>query len=115
MWLVSKPFLRHTFVVLGSPGNGLVVQSANAQSLFGITSFASCWCTRCVIVKPVLSVLTASYVGAAERSCVDVGVVRMYSPRTWPVIGLPSLFVATGRLMRSPLLMSPSQPLKTSV
>src|ERR1043166_7802742 len=49
MWFVSKPPCKQTFSVLGTPGNGVDVQSANAHCEFGITSFASNWWTRRVI------------------------------------------------------------------
>ena len=39
----------------------------------------------------------------------------MYSERTRPVMTLPSAFLATGKVMRRPVVRSPSQPLSTSV
>ncbi|HEX3763215.1 MAG TPA: hypothetical protein VHW23_31190 [Kofleriaceae bacterium] len=60
MWSVSNPFLRQICVVLGTPGNGVVVQSANAQSPAGIATRGSVSLTRMVSVASWVSRLTVS-------------------------------------------------------
>src|SRR5262245_42071813 len=107
MWFVSNPPCRQTLVGSGMPGKGVDVQSAKAHWLLGISSRGSRWWTRRVSVAPVLLVLTASYAGGSVMSWVLAGLPRMYSERTRPVIADPSGFLATGRLMRKPVVRSP--------
>src|SRR5438094_6861336 len=96
MWLVSKPPSRQTLAALGLPGNGVLLQSANAHRLLGMVSRASPWCTRRVKVAPALSRLAASYAGGAGIFTVATGAVRRYSARTRPITGEPSRLTATG-------------------
>src|SRR4051794_10264148 len=111
MWLVSKLPFRHTSVVLGTPGNGVFEQSANAQSLFAIVSLASPAWTRRVSVAPTLLVLTDSYEGRVVMFTVLAGALRMYSDRMRLTMSVPFLFRATGMRTWSPVETSPSQPL----
>src|SRR6266446_8453250 len=115
MWLVSKLPFRHTLVVLGTPGNPTVAQSANAHSLFGTSSRASSWWTRRVSVAPTLLVLTASYAGGVVTSTVLADLLRMYSARMRLTISVPFLFFATGMRTCRPVATSPSQPLSEDV
>src|SRR3954467_9269546 len=111
MWLVSKLPFRQTLVVLGTPGNGVVEQSANAQSLFAMVSLASSWWTRRVSDAPTLLVLTASYEGGVGMLPVLAAALRMFSARMRLTISVPFLFLATGMRTWSPVATSPSQPL----
>src|ERR1700704_356312 len=103
MWFLSKLPFRHTLVVLGRPGNATVEQSANAQSLFGISSRGSSWWTRRVSVAPRLLVLTASYEGGVVMFTVLAAAPRMYSARIRLTISVPFLFLATGMRTCSPV------------
>src|SRR5439155_9937964 len=96
MWSLSKLPLRQIFFVLGTPGNGVVEQSAKAQSLFEMGSRTSSWWTRRVSVAPALLVLTDSYAGGVDRSRVLAAAPRMYSVRMRLAISLPSRFLAMG-------------------
>src|SRR5882672_4455272 len=96
MLLVEKPSLRQIWVALGVPGNGVVVQSANAQSAGGIATRASACLTRRVSTASRLSRLTAGKLVWVRpvnepllRFWVLVGAVTMYSPRTRPVMSSP--------------------------
>src|SRR6266436_9079945 len=111
MWFVSKLPFRQTLVVLGTPGNGVAEQSANAQSPFGISSRASSWWTRRVSVAPALLVLTASYEGGVVMFTVLAAALRMYSARMRLTNSVPFLFFATGMRTCRPVATSPSQPL----
>src|SRR5688500_5496142 len=101
-----NPSLRQIWVALGAPGNGVVVQSANAQSDAGIATRASASLPRRVSTASRVSRLAAgklAWVSAVNapllRFCVVVGEVTMYSPRTRPVIALPLRRTATGTVM----------------
>src|SRR5215831_6256173 len=126
MWLVSNPFFRQTLRGSGTPGNGVVVQSAKAQSLFGTATRASSWCTRMVNVSPALLVVTLAYPGvfeldSARMFCVEAGTLTVHSERTTPVMVCP-LWVAMGTatIVISPgfdagATRSACQPAQTSV
>src|SRR5258705_13640263 len=120
MWFESKRLFRQMFVALGFPGNGTVLQSANAQSDAGTGSRGSVSRTRLVSVAFVLSRLTGSYVlvpavyGESLRTSERRASFSTYSVRTWPVIGEPSAFFATGTsMLMRPFVrrMSDCQPL----
>src|SRR6185503_14062578 len=92
----EKPSLRQICVALGAPGNGAVVQSANAQSADAIATRGSDSLTRRVSTASRLSRLIAGKLvwvrpvnAPLLRFCVVVGAVTMYSPRTRPVIAPP--------------------------
>ena len=107
MLSVPKPSFRQIWVALGMPGNGVVVQSANAQSVDGIVTRGSVSLVRLVKTASRLSRLAVGKLVCVSpvnepllRFCVEAAAVTTYftvSVLFWYVGLIPDLAVMRDR------------------